>query len=165
VYTLRLTRPLLDAFEVADDDGRPDAPPTTRLGDWYAMPLQVGRRSLILCASSHSRLTIVLPRPDLPHLPERLGVTLVPVLRALDVREDAIAVELDQMATGRIGPTLDGGLLGTMRAQRARARAVIETAGARPVDVAGLHRLLWEQRSRATGHRTFGELTASLFGA
>jgi hypothetical protein len=163
VYTLRLTRSLLAQFRVSDDDGRCDAPPTTRLGDWYVMPLQAGRRSLVLCTSSRSGLTIVMPRPDLTDLPEQLGITLVPLLRALAVPEEAIVAELDEMATGRVGPTLDRSLLGTMRAQGARTTAFIAEGGARPVDVTALHRLLLQQRRRATGRSTIGDLTASLF--
>jgi hypothetical protein len=163
VYTLRLSPALLDEFEVpvAGDDA-PDASPTTRLGDWYVMPLPAGRRSLVLCSSSLSRLTIVMPRPDPPDLPEQLGVALVPVLRALHVPDDAIVAELDQMAAGRIGPTRSRALLAAMRGQARRAATFIAGAGTGQVDVEGLHRLLWSGRSTVRGHATIGELTTSL---
>ena len=163
MYTLRLTRALLHQFEPSGvGEHETEAAPTTRLGDWYVMPLQAGRRSLVLCTSSLSRLTIVMPRPGLPDLPEQLGVALVPVLRALHVPDEAIVAELDQMATGRIGTTRSRALLTAMRGQAQRATTFLAGAGTGQVDVEGLHRLLWSRRSTVPGHATIGELTTSL---
>lgn len=162
MYTLRLTRALLGT-DRDDPDDEPDVAATTRLGDWHVGPLDVGGRSLLVCASDTTGLTVVLPRPDLTDLPEHLGVALVPVLRALGVPDRAIAAEIDEMATGRVGVSHSVAARAWLRAQARRVARALEAAGAGPVDVAALHASLATRVNGKPGAPTVGELTVARF--
>ena len=156
MYTLRLTRTLLAAF---DPDPEASAPPatTTRLGDWQVQPIQAGRRALLLCTSERTLLTVVLPADALDALPQRLAIGLVALLRGLAVPEPVIAAEIDQMADGVVRPTYSRTTLGAMRGLAAVVRREM-AAQRRGVDVAALHRTLAGYRSRLTGGRPVGDL-------
>jgi hypothetical protein len=150
MYTLRLTRDLLDRFEAVDDDGVPEVvPPTTRLGDWYVKAFDAASRRLLLCTSERSLLSIVLPADDLADLPERLVTALVGVLHRLGVPRDAIVAEVDAMTIGGVGAVHDGATLGSMRGLAARARAFVD-ASPGDVDVAALYTHLGEYRRRGS---------------
>ena len=126
MYTIRLPRALLARFEPDDSgDVDPDEAPTTRLGDWYVMPLEVGRHQLLLCTSEHSLLSVVLPADRLGELPEHLVTALVGVLHRLGVPRDAIAAEIDEMTTGGIGPARNRSTPGAMRGLAARVEAFL----------------------------------------
>lgn len=114
MYTLRLTRPLLRRFAPPDPADGPEPETTTRLGDWYANTLDIGRARYILCTSERSFLSLVVPAKDLAGLPERLVVALIAVLHALEIPSAAVADEVDRMTTGRIGPTRSRVVLGVM---------------------------------------------------
>jgi hypothetical protein len=113
VYVLRLTRPLLGRFPHASHatDGLAT---TTRLGEWYANHLNVGRHRLVLCTSAASLLSVVVPAKDLGGLPVRLAADLASVLRGIGVPEVAIASELREMADVRIDRTASRSILGSM---------------------------------------------------
>jgi hypothetical protein len=179
VYTLRLTRVLLDQVEPVDADDelevgpgrtpRPpgsnaDDPPTTRLGDWYVTPLDVGTRHLILCTSERSLLSVVLPADDLPELPERLVTAVVGVLHRLGVPKDAVVAEVDAMTSGGVGVARNRSTLGAMRGLAARTVAFLDgTRG--DVDVAALYADLATYRSRALGGHSAGERAIELLAA
>jgi hypothetical protein len=153
VYTLRLTRALLDRFDPAQPGDDPeDVTPTTRLGDWYVMPVAVCRRHLLLCTSERSLLSVVLPADDLAELPERLVTALVGVLHRLGAPQAAIVAEVDAMTSGGVGAARNRSTLGAMRGLAARTRTWL--AGTRgDVDVAALYADLATYRSRVLdGH-------------
>lgn len=165
MYTLRLTRALLEQFESVDADGVPeDAPPTTRLGDWYVKPFDVGPRHLLLCTSERSLLSVVLPADALADLPERLVTALVGVLHRLGVPQEAIVAEVDAMTTGEIGTARDRSTLGAMRGLAAHGSAFLDgTRG--DVDVAALYTHLGEYRSGSTGADTAAARAVALLTA
>lgn len=162
MYTLRLTRALLTQFE-PDDEESADVEPTTRLGDWYVMPIEIGHRSLLLCVSEKSLLSVVLPADRLPDLPEQLVTALVGVLHRLGAPKQAIVDEVDAMTSGGIGPATSRATLNAMRGLVARATAFLERSD--DVDVAALYTELGEYRSRSLGTQTASERALELLGA
>ena len=87
----------------------------TRLGDWYAADLTLGRCRLVLCVSALSRLGVVLPAAPYATLPERLGPAVGRLL--LHLGEDARAVEQEMGAMGTIAvaKTCSRSVLGTIK--------------------------------------------------
>ena len=59
MITLRCTKKLLDRMRVKPDMQPP--PSTTKLGDWYADTLNMGRERLVLCVSELTLLPVVEP--------------------------------------------------------------------------------------------------------
>ena len=59
MFTLRCTKKLLDRMRVKPDLQPP--PSTTKLGDWYADTLNLGRERLVLCVSELTLLPVVVP--------------------------------------------------------------------------------------------------------
>jgi hypothetical protein len=156
VYTLHLTRALLDQFDPADPEDDPgEVAPTTRLGDWFVMPMDAGGRHLLLCTSDKSLLSVVFPADHLDELPEQLVTALVGVLHRLGAPRESIVAEVDAMTIGRVGPARRGSTLGAMRGLATRARRWLM---ARPgdVDVAALYGDLALYRNRALGAQTAG---------
>jgi hypothetical protein len=162
VYTLHLTRALLDQFDPADPEDDPGrVRPTTRLGDWYVMPIDAGVRHLLLCTSEKSLLSVVFPADHLDELPEQLVTALVGVLHRLGAPRASIVAEVDAMTTGRVGAARRGSTLGAMRGLSARMRRWLsETPG--DVDVAALYGDLALYRNRALGAQTAGERALDL---
>ena len=160
MYTLRLATALVRDVDV--DPGLPVVA-TTRLGDWDVAPFEAAGRPLLACVSDRSDLAIVMPRPDPADLPEALGIALVPVLRALGVSDEAIAAELDEMASGTFGRLTDPARRRHLRTVARRAAGWIETGGRNTVDVPALHaRLARRRRGREAG--TIADHTRRAFG-
>jgi len=113
MYTLRLTRTLLDQFDPADPEDDPgEVSPTTRLGDWYVMPIDAGGRHLLLCTSEKSLLSVVFPADHLDELPEQLATALVGVLHRLGASRESIVAEARitlhvEVAEPQIRPALE----------------------------------------------------------
>jgi hypothetical protein len=162
VYALHLTRALLEQFDPADPEDDPGkVRPTTRLGDWYVMPIDAGGRHLLLCTSEKSLLSVVLPADHLDELPEQLVTALVGVLHRLGAPRESIVAEVDAMTSGRVGPARSGSTLGAMRGLAARVgRWLAATPG--EVDVAALYGDLALYRNRALGAQTAGERALDL---
>ena len=59
MFTLRCTKKLLTRLKVKPDLQPP--PSTTKLGDWYADTLNLGRERLVLCVSELTLLPVVVP--------------------------------------------------------------------------------------------------------
>jgi hypothetical protein len=98
MVAIRCTKPLLAKLggpTLLPSD--PEPPSTTRLGDWYAAPLNVGRHRLILCTSEHSLLCSVITAKDLPQFPARLIRAVGWLLHDLGVADEPIARELAAM--------------------------------------------------------------------
>ncbi len=87
---------------------------TTRLGDWYANRLNLGRTRMILCTSERSLLSVIVPAKDLPGLPGRLADALAYLLDQIGVPDAAITRELREMQWVRFAPTASRRVLGHM---------------------------------------------------
>ena len=59
MFTLRGTKKLLARLRMKPDVQAPPSP--TRLGDWYADTLNLGRERLVLCVSELTLLPVVVP--------------------------------------------------------------------------------------------------------
>jgi len=162
VYTLRLTRTLLDQFDPADPEDDPgEVSPTTRLGDWYVMPIDAGGRHLLLCTSEKSLLSVVFPADHLDELPEQLVTALVGIFHRLGASRESIVAEVDAMTSGRVGPARSRATLGAMRGVSSRLRRHL-SATRGEVDVAALYGDLALYRSRTPGSATAGERALEL---
>ena len=89
-------------------------PSTTRLGDWYATDLNLGRRRLVVCVSELSRLAVVLEAAPYATIPERLPPALGRVLDWIGVEQPTIEREIAAMGTIAIAKTCNRSVLGTI---------------------------------------------------
>ena len=88
--------------------------PIRRLGDWYAIEVNVSHLRLILCVSEHARLPIVIEAAPYKSIPERLPLALEKLLRRIEIPEDKITRELSQMNHVRFGKSLNRSITGTL---------------------------------------------------
>jgi len=75
---------------IAATDHRSD----TRLGDWYAKDVSLGRRCLVLCVHEHSRLAVLLDAAPYASIPERLPAAVGTLLEGIVPSREAIKREL-----------------------------------------------------------------------
>lgn len=87
---------------------------TTRLGDWTANLLGVGRRRFVLLVAERSRLPILLPARELKRIGEPLADALAHVLMSLSVPALSVQHELAAMRETVFAPTNNRSVLGTM---------------------------------------------------
>jgi hypothetical protein len=112
VFTLRCTQRLLARLKASPNDVPSDR--TTRLGDWYANLVHVGRQQLVLAVSEQTFLPVVVAAAPNATLVARLAVATGEVLRALRVDPLAVDSEVAAMATAAIGRTLSRQVTGVM---------------------------------------------------
>ena len=89
-------------------------PTTTVLGDWYAGPLGLRRKRLVLLISEHSRLPVLMAGRDLRHLADNLPDALMKVLWGLGISAAAIQRELEATREAVIAKTNSRSHLGTL---------------------------------------------------
>jgi hypothetical protein len=87
---------------------------TNRLGDWYANPIRIDGRPVVLFASERTLLPLLVDAAPTKLLPARLLAETAIVLRALGVEEEAIQAELDEMHAVAFMPTANRRVLGSM---------------------------------------------------
>ena len=111
MFTLRCTQRLLARLKVV-----PQAvtEPTTRLGDWYASLVHVGRLQFVLCVSERTLLPVLVPAAPISTLAPRFRVALGEVLRALGVSQEDIGNEDAEMANVVYGKTASRQVTGIM---------------------------------------------------
>ena len=112
MFTLRCTsrlekrlRPSLSASPVE---------PTTRLGDWYANLIRVGRVQLVLCVSERTLLPVVVAAAPIGEVAARLRVGLGEVLGAWGVSATVVAEENAAMEGVAYGKTANRQVVGVM---------------------------------------------------
>jgi hypothetical protein len=89
-------------------------PATTRLGDWCANVIPLGRREVALVVSVRSLLPVLVPlAPVDQFIPEFLR-TVAEVLTRIGVSATAIDAELREMKVGRVERTSSRQVLGSM---------------------------------------------------
>jgi hypothetical protein len=111
MFTLRSTARLRKRLGTTEET--PSAPPSTKLGDWYAH-LLFTRPQLVLCVSDRTLLPVLIPARDGSLLAPRLREALAQMLGALGIPEAAVAAEQEEMIDARIGKTLSRQVLGSM---------------------------------------------------
>jgi hypothetical protein len=111
MLVLRCTRKLLVRLNATTT---PEATSTTRLGDWFAQPLSVGRARLVLAVSAKTLLPVVLPARNLRALGTTLPAGICEMLRACGVAEPEIADEQERMGEVAFAATNSRAVLGSM---------------------------------------------------
>jgi hypothetical protein len=112
MFTLRCTAKLLRRLGPPTEGSA--APPTNRLGDWYATLVHAPRAQLVLMVSERSLLPVVVPAREASTLLERAPPALADVLLHLGVRPTVIEHEMAAMAGASIGRTANRRVLGSM---------------------------------------------------
>jgi hypothetical protein len=113
MFTLRCTRKLLTRMRVKPALEPP--PSTTRLGDWYADTLNLGRERLVLCVSELTLLPVVMPAIGVGvDLNAKLARGLRQTLESLGAPTAAIDIEVNQLLKVTIAKTASRVVLGTM---------------------------------------------------
>jgi len=113
MFTLRCTKKLLTRMQ-AKPDPRPP-PSTTKLGDWYADVLNMGRERLVLCVSELTLLPVVVPAVGAGlDLNTKLARGLRETLEALGAPKAAIDGEVNQLLEVTIAKTASRVVLGSM---------------------------------------------------
>ena len=109
MFTLRCTQKLLGRMRLtpADLKGVETQEPTTALGDWYAHLLLIQRQHLVLLVSDRSRLCVLTTARDIDRLTQRFDSALFDLLRAINISEEAIALEQREMGQMCYGLTTE----------------------------------------------------------
>jgi hypothetical protein len=108
---LRCTKRVLDRFRL--EPSAEPSPSTTKLGDWYANLLNVGRQRWVLCVSERTLLPVLLPARK-EHFPGGLEDAVGEILAALGTPSDAVHHEVDEMRTIAVDRTRSRQVLGVM---------------------------------------------------
>ncbi len=87
---------------------------TTILGDWYANDIVLGRRHLILCVSSKTRLSVVMDAAPYAYFPERLEDSVRLVLESIGIERSLVDLELSEMALYKLQKASDRSITGTL---------------------------------------------------
>jgi hypothetical protein len=113
MFTLRCTKKLLTRMKVRPDLRPP--PSTTKLGDWYADVLNLGRERLVLCVSELTLLPVVVPAIGAGvDLNAKLARGLRETLEALGAPKAAIEAEENQLLEVTVAKTASRVVLGSM---------------------------------------------------
>ncbi|MHB0948382.1 MAG: DUF6933 domain-containing protein [Gemmatimonadaceae bacterium] len=112
MYVIRPTQPLLRKLGIRPATST--AASTTALGDWFIRPHNVGRQRLLLCTSSKSLLTVLVPARDLPAVGRRLRDAVGDLLFSLGASLEAVNRELAAMGESVVAATNDRRILGSM---------------------------------------------------
>lgn len=113
MFTLRCTKKLLDRMRVKPDLQPP--PSTTKLGDWYADTLNLGRERLVLCVSELTLLPVIVPAISAGiDLNAKLARGLRETLTAMGVSTHAIDEKVNELLDVTIAKTASRVVLGSM---------------------------------------------------
>jgi uncharacterized protein DUF6933 len=105
VFTLRCTQRLLTRIKGPHGDVAANEP-TTRLGDWYANLLHLGRTQLVLAVSERTFLPVVISAAPAKTITMRLRDGVVDVLGALGVDSTSVNREVAEVETVVLGRTV-----------------------------------------------------------
>ncbi len=119
MLTLRCTKKLLTRLRVKPDLQPP--PSSTKLGDWYADVLNMGRERLVLCVSERTLLPVVVPASG-AELRTKLVDGLRQTLMALGAPTAVIDAELNHMQDVTLSKTASRAVLGSMNEFQFMAR-------------------------------------------
>lgn len=112
VFTLRPTARLITRLKAPLSPSPPAS--TTRLGDWYANIVYVGRLQLVLAISERTLLPVVITAAPMTTLVPRLRAGVGAVLGKLEVAETDIANELAEMNDVIYAKTADRQVTGVL---------------------------------------------------
>lgn len=89
-------------------------PTTTALGDWYANPVTLHRRPLVVLISARTLLPIIVPLGPSSSLTPRFLAALEEMLLAIGVSDAQVRAELHEMRSVAFGRTQSRAVLGSM---------------------------------------------------
>jgi hypothetical protein len=112
MVVLRCTQKLLVRLKQTRDV--PAVESTTRLGDWYANILRIGRRQHLLFISERSRLPVVLPITESKRLTTVFPDAVCERLAIVGINPEDIADERARMSEIAFRRTRSRSLLGTL---------------------------------------------------
>jgi hypothetical protein len=138
VFTLRCTARLSKRLGPAMAAAPPA--PTTRLGDWYANLVHVGRMQLVLAVSDRTFLPLVLPAAPSAALVPRLCAGIEEMLRALGIAELDVEKERAAMHDVVYAKTANRQVTGVLVSTGSPDATTVALFGAKP-----LSRDRWEQ--------------------
>jgi hypothetical protein len=113
VFTLRCTQRLLTRIKAPHVDVAANEP-TTRLGDWYANLLHLGRTQLVLAVSERTFLPVVISAAPANTIAPRLRDSVVDVLGALGVYSISVNREIAEMGSFVLGRTANRQVTGIL---------------------------------------------------
>jgi len=113
VYTIRPTHALLKKLD-RNAKSAESPPSTTALGDWFVRAHNFGRQRLLLCTSSRSLLTVLMPARDLRSVGERLRGAVGDLLFALGSPVDQVNREIEEMRTFVFNSSNNRQVIGSM---------------------------------------------------
>jgi hypothetical protein len=134
VVTLRCVSSLLRRFGPPD----PEAPPTGRLGDWYAKPVAARPRHLVLCTNERTLLSVVIPRAPERHLRERFALAAEARLRQIPAPADVLRTEVGALTEVRLGRATSRSVLSSMTHFGHAVGAWLAERGADDLEALGL---------------------------
>ena len=112
MFTLRCTSRLL--VRLGEPADQLPSSPTTRLGDWYANVVRVGRSQCVLAISERTLLPALLPAAPFVSIPARLPEAVGDVLLAIGIQPELVCSEVGEMQPVGLARTQSRQLLGSM---------------------------------------------------
>ena len=112
MLVLRCTQRLLARIKVATEPAPPSS--TTRLGDWYANLVHLGRLQLVLAVSEKTLLPVIIPAAPIATLVPRLRAGIVEVLQHLGIPKSDVERENAQMDAVVFSKTANRQVTGVM---------------------------------------------------
>jgi hypothetical protein len=132
MFALKCTRRFLARLDLKPAEEA--APSTTRLGDWCANVIPLGRREVALVVNVRSLLPVLVPLAPVDRFLAEFLRTVAEVLVRIGVTPAAIDSELCEMTSGRVEKTSSRQVLGSMTdfafmaEASSRARDLVEVA-------------------------------------
>jgi hypothetical protein len=155
---VRCTKRVLERFRL--EPSTDVSPSTTKLGDWYANLLNVGRQRWVLCVSERTLLPALLPARK-EHFPGGLANAVGELLAALGVPPEAAHDEIREMQTIAVDRTRSRQVLGVMNDFSLSAELGLRD-GDSPLEVA---LQVAETPVKPLGYDCPRQLVGELFGA
>ena len=125
MYAIRPTQALLRKLSIDVKGAEPPAA-TTALGDWFLRAYNFERKRFLLCTSSRSLFTVLVPARDLASVAERVRAAVGELLYALGAPADQIRNELDEMDTYVFRSSNDRRVIGSMTDMARMADAYLQ---------------------------------------
>lgn len=125
MLVFRCTKKLRSLLKVHEPPELPRS--TTRLGDWYANTLFVGRLRLVIFISEATMLPVVIPLSDSKTLVPRFRQALTQMLDALGIPPEEVRREIDADGDPMFGPTASRQVVGVMNEMGYLAEAQIRS--------------------------------------
>ncbi len=155
---VRCTQRVLERFRLEPSTDL--SPSTTKLGDWYANLLNVGRQRWVLCVSERTLLPALLPARK-ACFPGGLANAVGEILTALRVHPELVRGEVDELQTLAVDRTRSRQVLGVMNDFSLSAELGLRD-GDSPLEVA---LQVAETPVKPLGYDCPRQLVSELFGA